>query len=65
MKGELKEEETATEKEIIEFCKDKMANYKVPRFVRFVREFPMTSTGKIQRFVLRKQAIAEMNLKHF
>ena len=60
---ELKEEETATEKEIIEFCIDKMANYKVPRYVRFVHEFPMTSTGKIQRFILRKQAIEEMNLR--
>lgn len=59
---ELKETEKATEKEIIEFCKDKMANYKVPRYVRFVHEFPMTSTGKIQRFILRRQAIAGMNL---
>jgi fatty-acyl-CoA synthase len=61
---ELKEEETATEEEIIKFCKEKMANYKVPKYVRFVHEFPMTSTGKVQRFMLRKQAVEEMGLKH-
>jgi fatty-acyl-CoA synthase len=60
---ELKEGETATEKEIIEFCRDKIANYKIPKYVRFVHEFPMTSTGKIQRFMLRKQVTEEMGVK--
>jgi fatty-acyl-CoA synthase len=60
---ELKEGEKASEQEIIEFCKGKMANFKVPKYVRFTNEFPMTSTGKVQRFKLRERAIQEMGLK--
>ena len=59
---ELKEGENATEQEIIEFCKERMANYKVPRYVKFVNDFPMTTTGKVQRFKLREQAIRELGL---
>lgn len=62
---ELKEGEKETEEGIIQFCKGKMANFKVPKYVRFVSEFPMTSTGKVQRFKLREQAIREMGLKAF
>ena len=36
--------------EIKAFCKDQIAHFKVPRYVRFVDEFPMTVTGKIQKF---------------
>jgi len=50
----LKEGETATEEEIIEFCKDKLAGFKRPRSVVFVDELPRTSTGKVQRKVLRE-----------
>ncbi len=57
---ELKEGENETEEGIIQFCKGKMANFKVPKYVRFVSEFPMTSTGKVQRFKLRDQAVREM-----
>jgi fatty-acyl-CoA synthase len=57
---ELKEGEKETEEGIIQFCKKKMANFKIPKYVRFVSEFPMTSTGKVQRFKLREQAIQEM-----
>jgi fatty-acyl-CoA synthase len=60
---ELKEAEEETEEGIIQFCKVKMANFKVPKYVRFVNEFPMTSTGKVQRFKLREQAIQDMGLK--
>jgi len=60
---ELKEGETETEEGIIQFCKGKMANFKVPKYVRFVSDFPMTSTGKVQRFKLRDQAVREMGLK--
>jgi len=59
---ELKEGEEIGEQEIIGFCKGKMANYKVPRYVRFVNEFPMTAAGKVQRFKLREQAIRELGL---
>ena len=60
---ELKECEKETEEGIIQFCKGRMANFKVPKYVRFVTEFPMTSTGKVQRFRLKEQAIREMDLK--
>jgi fatty-acyl-CoA synthase len=60
---ELKEGETATEEEIIEFCKGKIANIKIPRYVKFTREFPMTALGKIQKFKLREMAIKELGLE--
>jgi fatty-acyl-CoA synthase len=44
--------------EIREFCRGKIAHYKVPRYVRFVDSFPMTVTGKVQKFVLRQQMAA-------
>jgi fatty-acyl-CoA synthase len=50
-----KEGEEATEEEIIEYCKGKIANFKIPRFVRFVEEYPMTGSGKIQKFVLKEE----------
>jgi fatty-acyl-CoA synthase len=43
-----------------EHCRTRIAHYKVPRHVRFVTEFPMTVTGKVQKFKLRRQAIAEL-----
>lgn len=46
--------------DVIAFCKDRMADYKVPRFVKFVEELPRTPTGKIQRAVLAKQAEQEV-----
>ena len=52
---ELKAGATATEKEIIEFCRSHMARFKAPRAVIF-GEVPKTSTGKIQKFVLRERA---------
>ncbi len=48
-----KEGEKATEEEIIDYCKGKIANFKIPRYVRFVDEYPMTGSGKIQKFVLK------------
>ena len=44
--------------EIRDFCRDKIAHYKVPRYVKFVDAFPMTVTGKVQKFVLRQQVAA-------
>jgi fatty-acyl-CoA synthase len=41
---------------VIEFCKSRLADFKVPRHVEFVDEWPLTATGKIQRFVLRERA---------
>ena len=45
-------DKSITEKEIIDFCKGKIASFKIPRHVRFVDEWPMSST-KIQKYVLR------------
>jgi fatty-acyl-CoA synthase len=52
---ELKPDETATEEDIIGWCRDQLARYKVPRHVVF-GDLPKTSTGKIQKFVLRERA---------
>jgi fatty-acyl-CoA synthase len=59
---QLKEGETATEDEIKEFCKGKIAHYKIPRYVKFVDEFPMTVTGKIQKFKMKNVAVKELGL---
>ena len=53
---------SATEDEIREFCKEQIAYYKVPAYIRFVDEFPMTVTGKIQKFVMRDEMVAELGL---
>ena len=58
----LKEGQTATEEEIISFARGKIANYKAPKYVRFVDDFPMTATGKIQKFVLKETAVSELGL---
>jgi fatty-acyl-CoA synthase len=58
----LKEGESATQEEIIKFARAKMANYKAPKYVKFVDEFPMTVTGKIQKFVLKDSAVQELGL---
>lgn len=54
--------ETLTEEEVRGFCGDQIAYYKVPRYIRFVDEFPMTVTGKIQKFIMRERMIAELGL---
>lgn len=51
----LREGMAATEDDIREFCNGKIAHYKVPRYVRFVDSFPMTVTGKVQKFLIREQ----------
>jgi len=58
----FKEGESATEKELKNFCKGKIAHYKIPRYYKFTNDFPMTVTGKIRKVEMRKQSIAELNL---
>jgi len=53
---QLKEGETATEEEIKEFCKQNIARYKVPKYIFFTSEWPMTASGKIQKYKLREIA---------
>src|SRR5438128_1220156 len=52
----------ATATEIREFCVNQIARFKIPRHVRFLEQFPMTVTGKIPKYVLRKQLAEEMGL---
>ncbi len=54
--------ESLTEQAVRDFCRDQIAHYKVPRYVRFVDEFPMTVTGKIQKFVMREQMQGDLHL---
>jgi fatty-acyl-CoA synthase len=59
----VKPGEQLTEGELKEYCKGKIAHYKVPRYIKFVDEFPMTVTGKIQKFLMRKQSIEDFGLQ--
>jgi fatty-acyl-CoA synthase len=54
--------EHATEDELREYCRGQMASFKIPRYIRFVTEFPTTVTGKIQKFRMREISIAELGL---
>ena len=51
-----------TEDAVKDFCKGQIAHYKIPRYVKFVEEFPMTVTGKVQKFVMREAMIKELGL---
>jgi fatty-acyl-CoA synthase len=54
--------ERMTEDEVREYCRGQIAHYKVPRYIRFVDDMPMTVTGKVQKFVMREQMIEELKL---
>lgn len=49
--------------DIKNFCRSNLAHFKVPKYVLFVREFPLTVTGKIQKFKMREQSIEILDLK--
>ena len=59
----LKKGVEMTEQEVRDFCHDRIANYKIPRYVKFVEAYPMTASGKIQKFKLREMAIKELQLE--
>ncbi len=59
----LKPGATATEADIRAFCRDQLAHYKAPRYVRFCDELPMTVTGKAQKFVMRAAMVEELGLR--
>jgi fatty-acyl-CoA synthase len=59
----LKPGVTATEEEIRVFCKGRIATYKIPRYVRLSEDFPMTVTGKIQKFRMREISFEELGLE--
>ena len=60
----LKPKEAATEDDIREFCNGQIAHYKIPRYIRFVDAFPMTITGKVQKFAMRDTMIEELGINH-
>jgi fatty-acyl-CoA synthase len=57
-----KEPGALTEDDVVEFCRGRIARFKIPQYVRFVDEFPMTVTGKIQKFRMREIECAERGL---
>ncbi|MQA84291.1 MAG: AMP-binding protein [Streptosporangiales bacterium] len=59
---ELRGDATLTGEQVVAHCRERLANFKVPRHVRFVTEFPMTSSGKVQKFRLRDRAVHELGL---
>lgn len=58
----VRQGETLTEEELRAFCDGQIARHKVPRYVRFVDEFPMTVTGKVQKFIMRQQMTEALGL---
>ncbi|WP_367108476.1 AMP-binding protein [uncultured Psychrobacter sp.] len=57
-----KESESLTEDEVRQFCREHIAHYKVPTYYRFVTEYPMTVTGKIQKYKIAEHMIEELGL---
>jgi fatty-acyl-CoA synthase len=59
----LKPGQTASVEEIRAFCKGQIAHYKVPRYIHFADAFPMTVTGKVQKYLMRQETIERLGLK--
>jgi hypothetical protein len=58
----LREGQKATEAEIRAFCDGQIAHYKIPKYIRFVESFPMTVTGKVQKYLIRQKMKDELAL---
>jgi fatty-acyl-CoA synthase len=59
----LREGQAATQDEIRDYCRGKIAHYKIPRYVHFVDAFPMTVTGKVQKFLMREESVKALGLE--
>jgi fatty-acyl-CoA synthase len=59
----LKERQTATAEEMSAYCRGQIATFKIPRYWKFIDQFPMTVTGKVQKFIMRQTAIEELGLE--
>ncbi|WP_135075437.1 AMP-binding protein [Terasakiella sp. SH-1] len=59
----LHEGEELSDQDVKDFCTGQIAHYKVPRYIRFVEHFPMTVTGKIQKFVMKKEMTQDLDLQ--
>jgi fatty-acyl-CoA synthase len=53
----LKKGETLSEEEIVDFCRGNIARFKIPKYIFFVDEFPMTASGKIQKYKLSEMSV--------
>jgi fatty-acyl-CoA synthase len=60
---QLREDSELTAEDVKDYCRETIARYKVPEFVDFVEEYPMTASGKIQKYKLREAAVERHNLK--
>jgi len=60
---QLKPGEQASSEEIRAFCQEQIAHYKIPRYITFVDSFPLTITGKVQKFLMRQQAVKDLGLE--
>ena len=56
---QLKPGHQSSAQELMDFCREKLASYKVPRIWRFVEQFPQTASGKIQKFMLRDAYLSQ------
>jgi fatty-acyl-CoA synthase len=59
----LRAGQAMSDDELREFCRGKIAHYKIPRYVKFVDAFPMTVTGKVQKYLMRETAKVELGLE--
>jgi len=59
----IKGGETVNAEEIRTFCKDKLAHFKIPRYIKFVDNFPMTVTGKVQKYIMSERMAEELKLE--
>jgi fatty-acyl-CoA synthase len=60
---QLADGQTLTEDDVKAFCKGKIAHFKIPRYISFVNDFPMTVTGKIRKAEMREKSIADLGLQ--
>jgi fatty-acyl-CoA synthase len=59
----LRENASASPEEICDFCRRQISHHKIPRHIRFVESFPMTVTGKVQKYLIREAMIVELGVK--
>jgi fatty-acyl-CoA synthase len=59
----LEEGTSATDEEILQYCRGKLPEFHLPRYIKFVKEFPMTPLGKIQKFKMKEMAVKEFGLE--
>ena len=60
---QLQEGADVTEEQIKDYCRGTIAHFKVPRYISFVTEFPMTVTGKVRKVEMREKSIADLGLE--